>query len=236
VSGETGAELAGGAERFALLAQKGDVRINISVARVHEQGLPTVYVNQVGGRTSWYSTVVSVRPALRLHAGVPARGLSGSRRHDAMGSARRHLALRDTGPMVASGGSEPPDYAACSSVCANYVNKNGFPGVVLRPVRRGVDFRAWCARRWRSMRLDPSGCRCVMLPYKSHRAGIARRCHRLRQGLRRAVTRYCRSSAGSKVVERRWPPRSPGMARGRHRGKSASARRRHRSDGDLQQV
>src|ERR1700681_337589 len=30
--------------------QKGDVRLNIAVARVTEQGLPTVYVNQVGGQ------------------------------------------------------------------------------------------------------------------------------------------------------------------------------------------
>jgi NAD+ synthase len=47
---ETGAELLLVPNGSPYWRQKGDVRINIAVARVTEQGLPTVYVNQVGGQ------------------------------------------------------------------------------------------------------------------------------------------------------------------------------------------
>ena len=47
---ETGAELLVVPNGSPYWRQKGDVRLNIAVARVTEQGLPTVYVNQVGAQ------------------------------------------------------------------------------------------------------------------------------------------------------------------------------------------
>src|SRR6185369_6050629 len=47
---ETGAEILVVPNGSPYWRQKGDVRINIAVARITEQGLPTVYVNQVGGQ------------------------------------------------------------------------------------------------------------------------------------------------------------------------------------------
>src|SRR5262249_8297521 len=47
---ETGAEMLVVPNGSPYWRQKGDVRLNIAVARVTEQGLPTVYVNQVGGQ------------------------------------------------------------------------------------------------------------------------------------------------------------------------------------------
>ena len=47
---ETGAEMLVVPNGSPYWRQKGDVRINIAVARVTEQGLPTIYINQVGGQ------------------------------------------------------------------------------------------------------------------------------------------------------------------------------------------
>lgn len=47
---ETGAEMLVVPNGSPYWRQKGDVRLNIAVARVSEQGLPTIYVNQVGGQ------------------------------------------------------------------------------------------------------------------------------------------------------------------------------------------
>src|SRR5262249_35423138 len=47
---ETGAQMLLVPNGSPYWRQKGDVRINIAVGRVTEQGLPTIYVNQVGGQ------------------------------------------------------------------------------------------------------------------------------------------------------------------------------------------
>ena len=65
--------------------------------------------------------------------------------------------------MVAAVEAERADYAACVLGLRDYVNKNGFPGVVLG-LSGGVD-SALCA----AMAVDALGAervRCVMMPYK----------------------------------------------------------------------
>ena len=47
---ETGAEMLVVPNGSPYWRQKGDVRLNIAVARISEQGLPTIYVNQIGGQ------------------------------------------------------------------------------------------------------------------------------------------------------------------------------------------
>ena len=69
----------------------------------------------------------------------------------------------EDGPMVAAVEAERADYAACVLGLRDYVNKNGFPGVVLG-LSGGID-SALCA----AMAVDALGAervRCVMLPYK----------------------------------------------------------------------
>ncbi len=65
--------------------------------------------------------------------------------------------------MATSVEAEHADYAACVLGLRDYVNKNGFPGVVLG-LSGGID-SALCA----AMAVDalgPERVRCVMLPYK----------------------------------------------------------------------
>src|SRR5665213_3320591 len=79
-----------------------------------------------------------------------------------MGQAGWHLGVRK-GPMVAAIEAEHADYAACVLGLRDYVNKNGFPGVVLG-LSGGID-SALCA----AMAVDALGServRCIMMPYK----------------------------------------------------------------------
>ncbi len=69
----------------------------------------------------------------------------------------------DDGPMVAAVEADRADYTACVLGLRDYVNKNGFPGVVLG-LSGGID-SALCA----AMAVDALGSdrvRCMMLPYK----------------------------------------------------------------------
>jgi len=159
---ETGAELLVVPNGSPYWRQKGDVRINIAVARVTEQGLPTVYVNQVGGQDELVFDGVS----FGLHSDCTlAFQLVGFQEAVVTTQwVRRDATWRcDNGPMAASVEAERADYAACVLGLRDYVNKNGFPGVVLG-LSGGVD-SALCA----AMAVDalgPARVRCVMLPYK----------------------------------------------------------------------
>ena len=143
---------------------KGDVRLNIAVARVTEQGLPLVYVNQVGGQDELVFDGVSFGLQRRPLAGLPAcrpsrktsSPRSGSRQRRRPGAAKAGRWSRPSKPISA-------DYAACVLGLRDYVNKNGFPGVVLG-LSGGID-SALCA----AMAVDALGAdrvRCVMLPYR----------------------------------------------------------------------
>jgi NAD+ synthase len=142
--------------------QKGDVRLNIAVARVTEQGLPTVYVNQVGGQDELVFDGVS----FGLHADCSlAFQLAAFQEVIATTHwQRRGTTWRcEDGPMIAAVDADRADYVACVLGLRDYVNKNGFPGVVLG-LSGGVD-SALCA----AMAVDALGAervRCMMLPYK----------------------------------------------------------------------
>jgi len=69
----------------------------------------------------------------------------------------------ENGPMVSSVEADHADYAACMLGLRDYVNKNGFSGVVLG-LSGGID-SALCA----ALAVDALGAervRCLMLPYK----------------------------------------------------------------------
>ena len=159
---ETGAEMLVVPNGSPYWRQKGDVRLNIAVARVTEQGLPTVYVNQIGGQDELVFDGVS----FGLHADCSLAFQLAAFQEAVVTThwQRRGTTWRcEDGPMVAAVDADRSDYAACVLGLRDYVNKNGFPGVVLG-LSGGVD-SALCA----AMAVDALGAdrvRCMMLPYK----------------------------------------------------------------------
>jgi NAD+ synthase len=141
---------------------KTEHRLNIAVARVVESGLPLIYLNMVGGQDELIfdgaSFVLNADRSVgaqfpTLHEAV---ALTRWRRED---GAWRCV----EGPAAKTDESEKTDYAACVLGLRDYVNKNGFKGVVLG-LSGGID-SALCA----AMAVDALGAdrvRCVMLPYR----------------------------------------------------------------------
>lgn len=159
---ETGAEILVVPNGSPYWRNKGDVRLNIAVARVTEQGLPTVYVNQVGGQDELVFDGVS----FGLHSDCSLAFQLDAFQEAIVTTlwARRGETWRcENALMVASVETDRADYTACVLGLRDYVNKNGFPGVVLG-LSGGVD-SALCA----VMAVDalgPERVRCIMLPYK----------------------------------------------------------------------
>src|SRR5262245_19245876 len=159
---ETGAEMLVVPNGSPYWRQKGDVRLNIAVARVTEQGLPTVYVNQIGGQDELVFDGVS----FGLHADCSLAFQLAAFQEAIITThwVRRNETWRcENGPIVNSVESDHADYAACVLGLRDYVNKNGFPGVILG-LSGGID-SALCA----AMAVDALGAervRCIMLPYK----------------------------------------------------------------------
>jgi NAD+ synthase len=142
--------------------EKGEVRLNIAVARVTEQGLPTIYVNQVGGQDELVFDGVS----FGLHADCSvAFQLAGFQESIVTTNwvRRNSIWQCENGPLVESVEADRADYVACVLGLRDYVNKNGFSGVVLG-LSGGID-SALCT----AMAVDalgPDRVRCLMLPYK----------------------------------------------------------------------
>jgi NAD+ synthase len=159
---ETGAELMVVPNGSPYWQQKGDVRLNIAVARVTEQGLPTIYVNQVGAQDELVFDGVS----FGLHADCSLAFQLAAFQEQVVTThwQRRGDTWRcENGPAVAADKADHADYAACVLGLRDYVNKNGFPGVVIG-LSGGID-SASCA----AMAVDAIGAervRCVMMPYK----------------------------------------------------------------------
>jgi len=138
------------------------IRLNRAVARVTESGLPMVYLNQVGGQDELVfdggsfglnadSSLAFQMPAFQqlVQRVVLQRGPQGWR--------------FDEGPKAVLEEGDAADYAACVLGLKDYVNKNGFPGVVLG-LSGGVD-SALCA----AMAVDALGAdkvHGIMLPYR----------------------------------------------------------------------
>jgi NAD+ synthase len=141
---------------------KTQVRLNIAVARVVESGLPLVYLNMVGGQDELVydggsfglnadRSIAFQLPAFR-EAVVTTQWVREN------GAWRCLPAER---AMVEEG--DEADYAACVLGLRDYVDKNGFKGVVFG-LSGGID-SALCA----AMAVDALGesrVRAVMLPYR----------------------------------------------------------------------
>ncbi|MGB6967927.1 MAG: NAD+ synthase [Methyloceanibacter sp.] len=136
-------------------------RLAVARERVAETGLPLAYVNQVGGQDELVfdgaSFVLNADGALALQmpAWEEAVAVTEWRR-----DARRWRC--EPGPLAEIEQGDAANYLACVTGLRDYVDKNGFPGVVLG-LSGGID-SALCA----AMAVDALGAsrvHGVMLPY-----------------------------------------------------------------------
>ncbi len=159
---ETGAELLIIPNGSPYWRDKEDLRLNIAIRHIVSHGLPAIYVNQVGGQDELVFDGVS----FGIHADRSlAFQLQGFEEALVVTEWSRISGAWRCGksPMIADIGPDKADYAACVLGLRDYVNKNGFKGVVLG-LSGGID-SALCA----AMAVDalgPERVRCIMLPYK----------------------------------------------------------------------
>ncbi|MCP5081247.1 MAG: NAD+ synthase [Alphaproteobacteria bacterium] len=143
-------------------ADKQDVRLNHVVARVTETGLPLAYLNQMGGQDELVfdgaSLVLNADRSLALQ----------------MPAFEETIVLTNWSRGDEGWWCEPQDlstveeglesiYLACVQGLRDYVNKTGFPGVVLG-LSGGID-SAICAAIAVDA-LGPEKVHCIMMPYR----------------------------------------------------------------------
>jgi NAD+ synthase len=159
---ETGAEFLVVPNGSPYWRGKADIRLNVAVARVTEAALPLIYVNQVGGQDELvfdgasFALNADRSVAFQLPAFTEAVVTT---RWSRTNSGWRCLA----GPIAAAEDSDEADYTACMLGLRDYVDKNGFAGIVIG-LSGGID-SALCA----ALATDALGAervRCVMLPFR----------------------------------------------------------------------
>ena len=127
---ETGAEILISPNGSPFDWKKPDVRMNVAVARVTETRLPLVYLNQVGGQDELVfdgaSFVLNADCSLAVQMPAWREGLMLTQW--TRGSAGWQC---ERGVIEALPEAEASAYQACVLGLGDYVNKNGFPGVVL---------------------------------------------------------------------------------------------------------
>ena len=141
---------------------KSDVRMNVAVARVTETELPMIYVNRIGGQDELVFDGASfvLGADSKLCHQLPAwreeiRYTDWQRSPTGWECTPGKLDLIEEGDAAA--------YAACMLGLRDYVNNNGFPGVVLG-LSGGIDSALVAA-----LAVDALGAErvhCIMLPYE----------------------------------------------------------------------
>jgi NAD+ synthase len=159
---ETGAEILISPNGSPFDWPKPDQRLNVAVARVTETGLPLVYLNQVGGQDELVfdgaSFVINgdASLAVQLPAWAEHVGLATLVRSSAGWRCQTgERAVVEEGAAAA--------YHACVLGLRDYVDKNGFPSVVLG-LSGGIDSALVAAMATDA--LGPQRVHCVMLPYR----------------------------------------------------------------------
>ncbi len=139
---------------------KSEARLQYAVARVSESGLPLVYVNQVGGQDELVFDGASF--VLNGDCGLAAH-LPGFETAVAVTHWRRTAAgwTCEQGPKAPPVEGLEAVYRAMCTGLADYVNKNGFPGVVLG-MSGGIDSALSAAVA--ADALGPERVHCVMMP------------------------------------------------------------------------
>src|SRR6202790_2230204 len=138
---ETGAEILIVPNGSPYARGKNDIRLSVSVARVTESDLPLIYLNQVGGQDELVFDGASfvLNADRSLAAQLPAFQESITTLRWTRGNSGWCCA----GPVAPVLDGDEGDYAACVLGLRDYVQKNGFPGVLLG-VSGGID-SALCA-------------------------------------------------------------------------------------------
>ena len=174
---ETGAELLIVPNGSPYWRGKHDERVQIALSRVAESGLPLIYLNQVGGQDE----LVFDGGSFALHAdhtlALQLPAFSACVAKTVWERGEQTWVCRE-GPRALLEEGDEADYCACVLGLRDYVDKNGFPGVVIG-LSGGID-SALCA----AMAVDaigPERVHCVMLPYRFTSPGSledARECAR----------------------------------------------------------
>src|SRR5712672_1388348 len=158
---ETGAEILIVPNGSPYARDKNDVRLSIAVARVTESDLPLVYLNQVGGQDELVFDGASF--ALNADRSLAAQLPAFEENITTLHWTKDDAGWRCDGPVAPLVEGDKGDYAACVLGLRDYVNKTGFPGVLLG-VSGGID-SALCA----AIAVDALGAervRGVMLPFR----------------------------------------------------------------------
>jgi NAD+ synthase len=159
---ETGAEILISPNGSPFDWTKPDVRMNIAVARAIESGLPVIYLNQVGGQDELVfdgaSFVLNADRSLAVQLPAWEERLVVTEWHrgaDGWVCATGERAVVEQGDAAA--------YQACVLGVRDYVEKNGFPGVILG-LSGGIDSALVAAIAVDA--LGPARVRAVMMPYR----------------------------------------------------------------------
>jgi NAD+ synthase len=140
---------------------KADLRLQLAVARVTETGLPLIYVNQVGGQDELVFDGASfvLDAGCRLRAQLPSfePGLTTTHWRRGHGDVWTCEDAAVSPPETGMGAV----YGALVLGLRDYVDKNGFPGVVLG-LSGGIDSALSAAVAVDA--LGPERVRCVMMP------------------------------------------------------------------------
>ena len=157
---ESGAEILIVLNGSPFESDKQDERLQLAVKRVTESGLPLIYVNQVGGQDELVFDGASF--ALNGDCGLAAQLPSYEERLSLTAWSRDGEAWA----CAEAGRTPPPEglealYRAMCLGLADYVGKNGFPGVLIG-MSGGVDSALSAAVAVDA--LGPDRVRCVMMP------------------------------------------------------------------------
>jgi NAD+ synthase len=158
---ETGAEILIVPNGSPYDSGKNDLRLSMAVARVTESDLPLVYLNQVGGQDELVFDGASF--VLNADHSLAAQLPGFHENITTLNWTKGDRGWRCDGPVAPILDGDQGDYAACVLGLRDYVNKNGFPGVLLG-VSGGID-SALCA----AIAVDALGAervRGVMLPFR----------------------------------------------------------------------
>jgi NAD+ synthase len=159
---ETGAEILIVSNGSPYHHSKEEVRLNLSVARVTETGLPLIYANQMGGQDELVfdgaSFALHADRTLAFHLVSFLETVQVTHWRREKGTWRCH-----DGPKVSVIEGDEADYAACVLGLRDYVDKNGFPGVVMG-LSGGIDSALTATMAVDA--LGPKRVHCLMLPYK----------------------------------------------------------------------
>src|SRR4051812_29681067 len=138
---ETGAEILIVPNGSPYAGEKSDLRLSIAVARVTESGLPLVYLNQVGGQDELVFDGASF--ALNADLTVAAQLPAVEESITTLRWSKTDSGWRGNGALAPVLDGDKGAYAACVLGVRDYVDKNGFPAVLLG-VSGGID-SALCA-------------------------------------------------------------------------------------------